>query len=69
MSAGPFRTWQGYHPNWQEWLAWRGISHTAFTGDKTTDEAIEAAVAEGDRVLRQDVDLLNKRIERWGRTA
>ena len=66
---GAFRTWQGYHPNWQEWLAWRGISHTAFTGDKTADEAIEAAVAEGDRVLRQDVDLLNKRIERWGRTA
>ncbi len=66
---GAFRTWQGYHPNWQEWLAWRGIAHRSFTGEATVQEGIDAAVSEGDRILRQDVDLLNKRIERWGRTS
>ena len=39
------------------------------TGEASVEEAIESAVNEGDRILRQDVDLLNKRIERWGRTA
>ena len=66
---GEFRTWQGYHPNQLEWLAWRGIAHTAMTGDASVEEAIENAVTEGDRILAQDLDLLNKRIERWGRTA
>ncbi len=66
---GEFRTWQGYHPNQIEWLAWRGIAHTAMTGDASVEEAIEKAVTEGDRILAQDIDLLNERIERWGRTA
>ena len=66
---GEFRTWQGYHPNQREWLAWRGRAHLAMTGEASVEEAIESAVNEGDRILRQDVDLLNKRIERWGRTA
>ena len=66
---GEFRTWQGYHPNQLEWLAWRGIAHTAMTGDASVEEAIENAVTEGDRILQQDLDLLNQRIERWGRTA
>jgi hypothetical protein len=39
------------------------------TGDASVEEAIENAVTEGDRILRQDLDLLNQRIERWGRTA
>ena len=39
------------------------------TGEASVEEAIKSAVTEGDRILRQDVDLLNKRIERWGRTV
>jgi ABC-type glycerol-3-phosphate transport system substrate-binding protein len=66
---GEFRTWQGYHPSWQEWLAWRGIVQKGTLGDVTADEAIEEAIAVGDRILAQGVDLLNERKAKWGSTA
>jgi hypothetical protein len=65
---GEFRTWQGYHPGWSEWLGWRGQTHGAFTGEKTVEEAVDDANQLGDRALAGSLDLLNERIAKWGKT-
>ena len=60
------RRWPKYHPDFREWLDFRGFLHKAFTGEQTPAEAGEAMEKHADGVLERGYDNFKRVYDYFG---